>query len=141
MAPPRPLMDVIRELNQDRDGAPSHLLRQMRAATEGWKNYAETAQGRQLVEAVRRIQESGLAERLMGRMRPLSPSQPDSVAVKRKRGTGRKPSHPGAGQGRHPHSARPTKDEGGGRLCDAQAGWHQDEQQCPVPACHQTSLR
>lgn len=92
MAPPRPLLEILRELNQGRDGVPSHWLNEMRAATAGWQKYRETAQGRELVETTRRIQESGLAERLMGRMRPISPSQPDSVAMKRKRGVGRKPS-------------------------------------------------
>jgi hypothetical protein len=92
MAPPRPLLDVLRELNQRRDGAPSHWLNEMRAATAGWQKYRETAQGRELVEAMRRIQESGLAERLMGRMRPITQPQSDSVVVKRRRGVGRKPS-------------------------------------------------
>jgi hypothetical protein len=91
VAPPRPLLEILRELNQERDGAPSQLLTQMRVAVEGWRNYAETAQGRELVEALRRKQESGLAERLMGRMHPVSPPQTDSVAVKRKRDVGRKP--------------------------------------------------
>jgi hypothetical protein len=92
MAPPRPLLDIFRELNERRDGAPSHWLNEMRAATAGWQKYKETAQGRELIETMRRIQESGLAERLMGRMRPISPPQPDSAFVKRKRGMGRKPS-------------------------------------------------
>jgi hypothetical protein len=92
MAPPRPLLDILRELNERRGEAPSHWLNEMRAATAGWQKYRETAQGRELVEITRRIQESGLPERLMGRMRPISPSQPDSVAMKRKRGVGRKPS-------------------------------------------------
>jgi hypothetical protein len=92
MAPPRPLMDILRELNEVRDSTPSHWLNQMRAATAGWRTYRETAQGRQLVETTRRIQESGLAERLMGRMRPISLHQPDSAFAKRKRGVGRKPS-------------------------------------------------
>jgi hypothetical protein len=92
MAPPRPLMNILRELNEVRDSTPSHWLNQMRAATAGWQTYRETAQGRQLVEITRRIQESGLAERLIGRMRPISPNQANSVAVKRKRRIGRKPS-------------------------------------------------
>jgi len=90
MAPPRPLLDILRELNQGRDGVPSHWLNEMRAATAGWQKYRETAQGRELVETTRRIKESGLLERLMGRMRPISLPQPDSVAMKRKRGVGRK---------------------------------------------------
>jgi hypothetical protein len=92
MASPRPLMEMLRELNQGSAAAPSHWLNQMRAATAGWEKFAETAQGRQLVEATRRIQESGLAERLMGRMRPISPPQADRVVVKRKRSVGRKSS-------------------------------------------------
>jgi hypothetical protein len=92
MAPPRPLLDILRELNEGREGAPSHWLKEMRAATAGWQKYKETAQGRELSETMRRIQESGLAERLMGRMRPVTPLRPDSTFVKRKRGTGRKPS-------------------------------------------------
>jgi hypothetical protein len=92
MAPPRPLLEILRELNQVRDGVPSHWLNEMRAATAGWQKYRETAQGRELVETTRRIQESGLPERLMGRMRPISRSRPDSTVVKRKRDVGRKPS-------------------------------------------------
>jgi hypothetical protein len=90
MAPPRLLLDILRELNERRDSAPSHWLNQMRAATEGWRKLSETAQGRELVDAMRRIQESQLAERLMGRMHPITPPRLDSVAVKRKRGMGRK---------------------------------------------------
>lgn len=92
MAPPRPLLDILRELNEGRDGAPSHWLNEMRATMVGWQKYKETVQGRELVETMRRIQESGLAERLMGRMRPITPPRPDSAFVKRKRGMGRKPS-------------------------------------------------
>lgn len=92
MAPPRPLLDIVRNINESRDAAPSHWLNEMRAQVAGWQKYAETAQGRELVEAMRRVQESRLAERLMGRMRPISPRQPDSVAVRRKRGAGRKSS-------------------------------------------------
>jgi hypothetical protein len=92
MAPPRPLLDILRELNEDRNRAPSHWLNEMRVATKGWQKYKDTAQGRQLVEAGRRIQESGLPERMMGRMRPISPHQLNKVAVKRKRSIGRKPS-------------------------------------------------
>ena len=91
MAPPRPLLDVLRELNERCYGAPSHWLNEMRAATAGWQKFAETAQGRQLVEASRRIRESGLAERLMGRMRPIS-QKTNAAPVKRGRATGRKPS-------------------------------------------------
>jgi hypothetical protein len=92
MAPPRPLLDILRELNERRDGAPSHWLNKMRAATAGWQKYRETAQGRELVETTRRIQESGLAERLMGRMRPITLGQPDRTFMKRKPGVGRRPS-------------------------------------------------
>jgi hypothetical protein len=92
MASPRPMLDILREFNQGRDGVPSHWLNEMRAATAGWQKYRKTAQGRELVETMRRIQESGLPERLMGRMSPISLHQPDSALVKRKRSVGRKPS-------------------------------------------------
>lgn len=86
---PRPLLETWREQNSKRNGEPSQLLQQMRASMEGLQRFAQTAPARELREAMRRMQESGPAERLMGRMRPASLPQPDN-ALKKKRG--RKPS-------------------------------------------------
>jgi hypothetical protein len=90
----RPLLETWRELNRDRDGEPSDLLKQRRALGEDLRKFAQKPHIRELRETLRRMQESGVAEKMMGRMRPVSPSRPgDSVGLrKRKSNAGRKPS-------------------------------------------------
>jgi len=108
--PPRPLLEAWRELNRDRAGEPSDLLKQRRALGEdlrkfaqkphihelgeGLRRFAQMPHIRDLGETLRRMHESGVAEKMMGRMRPVSPSRPgDSVGLrKRKSSAGRKPS-------------------------------------------------
>jgi hypothetical protein len=64
-------------------------LKQRRALGEDLRKFAQKPNIRELGETVRRMQESGVAEKLMGRMRPASPPQPDNVSKKRKRSVGR----------------------------------------------------
>jgi hypothetical protein len=97
--PLRPLLETWRELNRDRDGEPSDLLKQRRALGEdlrkfaqkphirelgeGLRKFAQMPHIRELGETLRRMQESGVAEKMMGRMRPVSPSRPgDSVGLR-----------------------------------------------------------
>jgi hypothetical protein len=105
--PPRTKLDTWREQNRDRDGAPSQLLKQMRATMEGAQRFAQTPHMRVIGKTVHRIaqaphvreirerwppmQANRIAEKLMGRMRPAS--LPSRLAkAKRKPGAGRKPS-------------------------------------------------
>ena len=80
-----------RRLNDDSYGAPSKVLTQLRAASEDLRKFAETAQGRVLVETMRQLRDSGLAERLMGRVRPIArpKSNDTSIGQKRRGGPGR----------------------------------------------------
>lgn len=86
---PRPLLETWRELNRERDGAPSTLLKQVRADAEGLRRWAEQPHIRKMGETLRRFQENSAVERLMGRMRP-APPLPPVVSIKPKRGGGRK---------------------------------------------------
>jgi len=94
------LLELWREQNRDRDGEPSSLLiprethealrrMQQNAPMERLRTFAQTATAREMHEAMRQV-----AERLMGRMRPVSPTQtePDKPEPKPKRkpGGGRK---------------------------------------------------
>jgi hypothetical protein len=81
---PRPLLEIWQELNRGRSGEPSELLKQIRSTFEGLEKSASVARLRELRDPLR------LAERLIGRSRPLSPTQ---STAKRKRG-GRPPSIP-----------------------------------------------
>ena len=94
----RPLLELWREQNLDRDREPSSLLKvaetvpsrvalrrmQQDANIVRLRKFAQTAPNRELHEAMRLV-----AERLMGRMRPVSPAQPDKPKRKRKPGAGR----------------------------------------------------
>jgi hypothetical protein len=90
---PRPLLEIWREQTRDRDREPSSLLvphealcrMQHSANMERLRKFAETAPAREMHEAMRLV-----AERLMGRMRPVPLAQP--AKRKRKPGGGRKPS-------------------------------------------------
>jgi hypothetical protein len=91
---PRPLLEIWREQNRDRDREPSLLLTvpshealrrmQQNAPMERLRTFAQTAPAREMHQAMRQV-----AERLMGRMRPVSPGQPDKPKPKRKPGAGR----------------------------------------------------
>ena len=95
-------MEIWREQKRDRDGEPSSLLlphealrrMQRNANMERLRIFAATAPAREMHEAMRLVAERLIAERLMGRMRPVSPTQtePDKPKPKRKPGGGRKPS-------------------------------------------------
>ena len=98
--PPRPLLQTWRELNSGRKGEPSDLLKQMRTFAEQphmreirdrLSKFAETPHSREMREVLSRLRDSELPERLMGRMRPVSPPQPSKL--KRTPGGGRKPTH------------------------------------------------
>jgi hypothetical protein len=82
------LLELWREQNRDRDGEPSSLLisrethealrrMQQNATMERLRTFAQTAPVREMHEAMRLV-----AERLMGRMRPVSPAQPDKPKPK-----------------------------------------------------------
>jgi hypothetical protein len=91
---PRPLLEIWREQNRDRDREPSLLLTvpshealrrmQQNAPMERLRTFAQTAPAREMHQAMRQV-----AERLMGRMRPVSPAEPDKPKRKRKPGAGR----------------------------------------------------
>jgi hypothetical protein len=116
-------LEIWRELNRGRDGEPSSLLLKklaektpaskiaeaIRAATtpatpasaidemiraEARRIQQETLQNPTRAAMRRMLQEMEVAERLMGRKRPVSPAQPDEPKPKPKRkpGGGRKPS-------------------------------------------------
>jgi hypothetical protein len=106
---PRPLLEIWRKQNRDRDCEPSSLLKNFAEAARtseigrAMQNFAEGARASPMREAMRGLQQSPLraemlrlqemllvAQRLMGRMRPVSSTQPDKP--KRKPGSGRKPS-------------------------------------------------
>jgi hypothetical protein len=91
---PQSLLERWREQNRTRDGAPSQLLKQMRADAEGLRKWAETPRIRDLRESLRRMQASQVTGRLMGRSRPASAKRDGdaNIAKKQKRGAGRKPS-------------------------------------------------
>ena len=88
---PRPLLEIWREQNRDRDREPSSLLKiaemvpshealrqmQQSANMERLRKFAETAPVREMHEAMRQV-----ADRLMGRMRPVSPAKPDKPKAK-----------------------------------------------------------
>ena len=79
------LLEIWRELNHDRDGEPSSLMVHHAALHEcsrtptskGCGTSARTPTAREMREAMRQV-----AERLMGRMRPVSPAQPDKPKPK-----------------------------------------------------------
>ena len=93
---PRPLLEIWREQNRDRDREPSSLLKiaetvpshealrgmQQNANMERLRIFAATAPAREMHEAMRLVAERLIAERLMGRMRPVSPAQPDKPKPK-----------------------------------------------------------
>jgi hypothetical protein len=95
---PRPLLEIWQELNRGRSGEPSELLKQIRSTFEGLEKSAsvrstfeELEKFRQAIARLRELRDPlRLAERLIGRSRPLSPTQ---STAKRKRG-GRPPSIP-----------------------------------------------
>jgi hypothetical protein len=99
---PRPLLEIWRTQNRDRAGEPSSLLlphealrrMQRNANMERLRIFAATAPAREMHEAMRLVAERLIPERLMGRMRPVSPTQtePDKPEPKSKRkpGGGRK---------------------------------------------------
>ena len=102
---PRPLLEIWRELNHDRDGEPSSLMvphaalhrMQQDANIFRLRKSARTPPAREMREAMRQV-----AERLMGRMRPVSPVQPDKPKLK-------------SGVGR-PRSFKPAEIERGIRI-------------------------
>jgi hypothetical protein len=103
----RPLLEIWREQNRDRDCEPSSLLKQSAPGPnmEWLREFGETMRRIQqspFGEEMRRIQQSlrefaethemrlVVAERPMGRMRPVAPV-PDKPKRKRKPGGGNKP--------------------------------------------------
>jgi hypothetical protein len=103
---PRPLLEIWRELNRDRNGEPSSLMKQTLASI-GRKpsSFAEQAlvdvkrglSSPELRERLRRMQEvRGVAKRVLGKPRPIAPAQPDKPAQPEKHDVGvkrgRKPS-------------------------------------------------
>ena len=87
------LSEIWREQNRERDREPSSLLvphhvalrrMQQDANIVRLRKFAQTAPAREMHEAMRLV-----AERLMGRMCPVSPAEPDKPKRKRKPGGGR----------------------------------------------------
>jgi hypothetical protein len=102
------LLELWREQNRDRDGEPSSLLisrethealrrMQQNAPMVRLRTLAQTTPAREMHEAMRQV-----AERLMGRMRPVLPAQPDRP-------------RPKSGAGRH-RSFKPEEIERGVRI-------------------------
>lgn len=91
------LLEKWQEQNSVRDGPPSQLLKQMRAIAEDVKKFSESPTARQIREGLQRFQESKVAERLMGRMRPVAvPTKQEPVKQEKKR----EPKHPDGRLGR-----------------------------------------